>query len=74
MPYPKTKKWKKVYFVIQTYPFFQTCGFTFSRKYADSIASQIGHLTGTKGRVVDFTRENLKKLDFLENHPFIVKN
>lgn len=60
------KRFNKVYYVIQTAPRFKVCGHSFSKKFAQFVASQIQPLTGEKGHVISFTREELQKLGYTQ--------
>lgn len=60
----KSKKFKKIYYIIQTTPIFKTCGYAFSKQTADFVAEQVLLLTGQRGKVVEFDREELKDLNF----------
>lgn len=59
------KEFSKVYYIVQTKPFLRTCGYSFSRKQAQAIAKDIRLLTGEKGKVIEFSRDELKDLEFI---------
>jgi hypothetical protein len=58
------KKFKKVYYIIQTVPFFKVCGFTFKEAQAKSLNKKIKQITGTKGVVVEMSRQEIESLNF----------
>jgi len=58
------KDFKYVFYVVQTSPIFKTCGHTFSKKIAQSIANEVYNLTGTSGHIIKFSREELITLNY----------
>jgi ribosomal protein S6 len=60
----ETKRFKKVYYIVQTAPVLKTCGHTFSPQKAEALAQFVGQLTGQKGKIVEFTRNELRKLNY----------
>lgn len=53
-----------VFYIVQTAPVFKTCGYTFEKSIAKKVAKVIQKYTGTPGRIVEFSREELDKLAF----------
>lgn len=60
------KRFKEVYYIIQTQPLYKVCGFCFNREDAETLAQAVETLTGVKGKVISFTREELKKLNYVK--------
>lgn len=58
------RKFKKIYYIIQTVPQFKTCGHAFKRSAAEIIAQQVYLLTGEPGQIVEFSREELQRLGY----------
>jgi hypothetical protein len=58
------KKFQKVYYVIQTVPFFKVCGFTFRKSQALVINKKIKEITGIDGVVVKMSRSEIESLNF----------
>lgn len=58
------KKFKKIFYVVQTKPVLKTCGYTFNPKVAAHMAKKVGELTGVKGKIIEFTRDELDNLAF----------
>ena len=61
---PEKPKFDKIYYILQTTPVFKTCGQVYSKEEAEEIAKYVRKLTGQPGKVVEFTRKELKRLDF----------
>lgn len=58
------ERFEIVYFVVQTYPLFKTCGITFDKRRADALVFLIKKLTGQEGKIIQFTREELEELNY----------
>lgn len=63
--HPQNKRrFKKIYYIIQTVPNFKTCGHAFSRRTAEFVAQQVYLLSGEPGQIVEFSRDELKELGY----------
>lgn len=60
----KKSKFENVYYVVQTRPRLSVCGYTFTEDEANVMAQVVRELTGETGRIVHFTRKELKKLNY----------
>jgi hypothetical protein len=58
------KKFKTIYYIVQTTPVLKTCGQTFSPEVAEKLAIYVGQVTGAKAKIIQFTREELKELNY----------
>jgi hypothetical protein len=59
-----TKKANHVYYVVQTQPVLRTCAITFEKDRAEKLSLYIKKLTGVKGKIVEFSKNELQELDF----------
>lgn len=57
-------QFKVMYCIVQTRPLLSLCGITFTEEVAEDLAEYVGSVTGTKGKVISFTREELQTLDY----------
>lgn len=57
-------KFETIFYVVQTQPVLKTCGFTFDKTVAKKMRQKIGQLTGVPGKIIEFSREELKELNF----------
>jgi hypothetical protein len=60
------KQFKTIFYVVQTRPILKTCGYTFDSKVANKMAWKIKQLTGVRGKVIEFSRDELSAL-FVNN-------
>lgn len=54
----------RVYYVIQIAPRFRVCGYCFKRYQADAVAKEVKKITDKPAFVIEFTRDELKKLNY----------
>ena len=58
------KKFSKVFYILQTRPKLRVCGYAFNKREARYVADEIQIVTGKKGRIVEFTRNELEDLGY----------
>lgn len=63
-PKPK-ERFKVVYYVAQTQPKLQICGFTFDKREAEQMSLEVKKVTGAKGKIIMFTRNQIKRLNYV---------
>lgn len=58
------KRFKYVYYVVQTYPIFKICGYGFNKKEAEFVSHMVKELTGKEGKIIRFSRKQIKELEY----------
>lgn len=58
------RKFKEVYYIYQTAPTFKNVGYCFSKAVANKALVDIIQNGASAGRIVTFTREELKRLGY----------
>ncbi|MGL5923710.1 hypothetical protein [Chroococcidiopsis sp.] len=60
----KTPRFTRVFYVAQVTPIIKICGYTFTLQEAELLSETIRHVTGTAGRIIEFSREEIESYEF----------